>query len=212
MILSRFQILSVVGPLKHIACEIFIKVCKNQLNSSSSAINKHVNCIKVTTLQNVILVYTKTNYQQNFLASKEVTDYKTLHKIKMTIQIFLEPATNRLLESTTGVCFQKNWVLLFPTKVSVGASSIGNMIKSIKILSTRDHKLVCDMLVRFSKKQDWETFPQVCSVKKMSQPILKKRHWCCFFSREFCKIFEKRKNYINSFPCLLVLLRTPDKH
>ena len=193
MILWRFQILSVVGPLKHITCEIFIKVCKNQLNSSSSAINRHVNCIKVTTLQNVILVYTKTNYQQNFLASKEVTDYKTLHEIKMTIQIFPEPATNRLLESTTGVCFQKNWVLLFPTKVSVGASSIGNMIKSIKILSTRDHKLVCDMLVRFSKKQDWEAFPQVCSVKKMSQPILKKRHWCCFFPVSFVKFLKKGK-------------------
>ena len=77
----------------------------------------------------------------------------------MTIQIFPAPTTKVGLqkidfESTTGVCFQKNCVLLFPTKVSVGASCIGNMIKSIKILSTSDHKLVCDMLIRLSKKQD----------------------------------------------------------
>ena len=45
------------------------------------------------TSQNVILVYTKTNYQQNFLTSKEMTDYETLHKIKMTIQIFPASAT-----------------------------------------------------------------------------------------------------------------------
>ena len=73
------------------------------------------------------------------------------------------------------------------------------MIKSIKILSTRDHKLVCDMLVRFSKKQDWEAFPQVCSVKKMSQPILKRDTDIVFFPVSFVKFLKKEKNYINSF-------------
>ena len=91
--LSKFQILSMVGSLKHITYEIVIKVSKNQLNSSSPAINRHLNYINVIILQNVILVYTKTNYQQNFLTSKELIDYETLHKIKMTIQIFPAPAT-----------------------------------------------------------------------------------------------------------------------
>ena len=153
------------------------------MNSSSTVINRHINCIKVIALQNVSLFYTKINYQKNFRTSKEMRAYKILNKINndhsisscICTKIKVRSTRIILFESTIGICFQKKCIFLFATIFSLSASCSDvtgayrctcNVIKSIKILATSYHMLACDTVASF------ENFP-ILPMSKIEKQSLK---------------------------------------